>query len=72
VHAGNGEGAFSGLAVIDGDYPPPVDAPDAGVALDTAFHVAQEFHLGHVLSFDQARTMRYREALVSCIAITES
>src|SRR5215510_9862419 len=57
VHAGHRDRAFSGQAVIDGDDAAPVDAPghlvlvlaggDAGVALDAAVRVAEEFHASH-------------------------
>src|SRR5690606_3318352 len=49
VHAGHGDRALAGLAVVDGDDAPPVDTPghlvlvlaggDAGVALDATVGV---------------------------------
>src|SRR5262249_47691296 len=63
VHAGHGDRALARLAVIDGHHPAPVDAPrhlvlvlaggDAGVALDAAVGVAQEFHTGHGTSLHE-------------------
>src|SRR6266404_5213267 len=57
VHAGHGDRALAWLAVIDCDDAPAVDAPrhlvlvlaggDAGVALDAAVGVAEEFHPRH-------------------------
>src|SRR5258708_6894741 len=59
MHAGHGDRTFAGLAVVDGDDPPAVDAPgdlvlvlaggDAGVAIDAALGVAEEFHSPHGL-----------------------
>src|SRR6185369_850896 len=59
MHAGHGDRTFPRLAVIDGDDPPAVDAPrhlvlvlaggDAGIAIDAAFGVAEEFHSRHGL-----------------------
>ena len=53
MHAGHRDRALAGTAVIDGDDAPAVDAPrhlvlvlaggDAGVALDAAVCVAEEF-----------------------------
>src|SRR5436190_10000896 len=58
VHAGHRDRALAGLAVIDGDDAPAVDAPrylvlvlargDAGVAFDATIGVAEEFHTCHV------------------------
>src|SRR4051812_1495270 len=57
VHAGHGDRALAGLAVIDGDDAPAIDAPrhfvfvlasgDAGVALDAAVGVAEKLHPSH-------------------------
>src|SRR3546814_5836190 len=57
VHAGHRDGTLAGLAVVDGDDAAPVHAPgnlmlvlagrDAGVALDAALGVAEEFHTCH-------------------------
>src|SRR3546814_15979417 len=57
VHAGYRDGALAVLAVVDGDDAAPVHAPgnlmlvlagrDAGVALDAAIGVAEEFHTCH-------------------------
>src|SRR5207344_1242360 len=57
VHAGHRDRALAGLAVIDGDDTPAVDAPwhlvlvlaggDAGVAFDAAVGVAEKFHPSH-------------------------
>src|SRR5664279_3077815 len=57
VHAGHGDRALAGLAVIDSDDAPAVDAPghlvfvltggDAGVAFDATVGVAEEFHSSH-------------------------
>ena len=57
VHAGDGDRPLAGRAVIDGYDSPPIDAPghlvlvlargDAGVALDAALGVAEEFHSRH-------------------------
>src|SRR5207302_1114236 len=57
VHARHGDRALARLAVIDGDDPPAVDAPGylifvltcshAGVALDAALGVTEEFHSSH-------------------------
>src|SRR5262245_33963038 len=57
VHAGHGDRALAGLAVIDGDDAPPVDPPrhfvlvlaggDASVALDATVGVAEKFHPSH-------------------------
>src|SRR6202040_2327226 len=57
VHAGHGDRALAGLAVIDGDDASAVDAPrplvfvftgrDAGVAFDATVGVAEEFHTCH-------------------------
>src|SRR5712672_3551432 len=57
MHAGHRDRALAGLAVIDGDDAPPVDAPrhfvfvlaggDASVALDATVGIAQEFHPSH-------------------------
>src|SRR5262249_10363466 len=57
VHAGHGHGALAGLAVVDGDDASAVDAPrhlvlvlaggDAGIALDAAVGVTEEFHSSH-------------------------
>src|SRR4029077_9911176 len=59
MHAGHRHRALAGLAVIDGDDAPPIDAPwhlvlvlacgDAGVAIDAAIRVAKEFHARHGL-----------------------
>src|SRR6266852_1396327 len=60
VHAGHGDRTLAGLAVVDSDDAPAVDAPrhlvlvlaggDAGVALDAAVGVAEEFHSRHIAS----------------------
>src|SRR5205085_9631798 len=60
VHAGHRDRALAGLAVIDRDDAAAVDAPrdlvlvltggDAGVALDAAVGVAEEFHPRHRLA----------------------
>src|SRR6478609_1290467 len=57
VHAGHGDRPLARLAVIESDDAPAVDAPghfvfvlagrDAGVALDAAVGVAEEFHSRH-------------------------
>src|SRR5207244_5065989 len=57
MHAGHRDRALARLAVVDGDDAPAVDAPgdlvlvlaggDAGVALDAAIGVAEEFHPSH-------------------------
>src|SRR3546814_12721144 len=60
MHAGHGNRALTGLAVVDGDDTATIDAPryvmlvlaggDAGVALDAAVGITKEFHPGHVSS----------------------
>ena len=81
VHAGHGDRAFARPAVIDGDDAAPVDAPghvvlvlaggDAGVALDAAVRVAEEFHASHGLS-PQARLTWQSVAFGSCIPVAGS
>ena len=45
---------------------------DAGIALDAAFRVAVELHIGHVWVLLKPLMMRQRVHLVSCICVTES
>jgi hypothetical protein len=57
MHASHGHGPLSGLAVVDGDDAPPVNAPrhlililaggHAGIAVDAAVGIAEKFHPGH-------------------------
>src|SRR5258708_39781397 len=57
MHAGHGHRALAGLAVVDGDDAPAVDAPrhlvlvfacgDTGVAVDASVRVAKKFHARH-------------------------
>src|SRR5258708_18425246 len=57
MHASHRDRSLAGLAVIDGDDAPSIDAPrhlvlvlaggDAGVALDAAVGVAEKFHPRH-------------------------
>src|SRR6266850_603535 len=57
MHACHGDRTLAGLAVIDGDDAPAVDAPrhlvlilasrDAGIAFDAAISVAEKFHPCH-------------------------
>src|SRR5437763_5824666 len=59
VHAGHGDRAFAGLAVVDGDDAAAIDAPrhfmfvlagrHAGVALDATVGITQEFDASHDL-----------------------
>src|SRR5207237_263821 len=60
VHAGHRDRALAGFAVVDRDDAAAVDAPrhlvlvlagrDAGVALDAAVGIAEEFHPRHLAS----------------------
>src|SRR5580693_7433488 len=81
MHAGHGDRAFAGLAVVDGDDPPSVDAPrhlvlvlargDAGVALDAAVGVAEKLYPRHVVS-PHAALIWQSVALGSCMPVTGS
>src|SRR5882724_9370266 len=82
VHAGHGDRALAGLAVIDGDDTPAVDAPrhlvlvlaggDAGVAFDAAVGVAEKLHPSHDLRLPQAALIWQSVALGSCIPVNGS
>src|SRR5262249_60981308 len=81
VHASHGDRALARLAVIDGNDPPPVDAPghlvlvlargDAGVALDAAVGVSEKLHPRHVVS-PHAPLIWQSVALGSCMPVTGS
>src|SRR5580704_6471445 len=81
VHAGHGHRALAGLAVVDGDDAPPVDAPgnlvlvlaggDAGIAVDTAFGVTEKLHPSHGAP-PHAALIWQRVALGSCMPVTGS
>src|SRR5437016_6435607 len=81
VHACHGDRALAGLAVVDGDHAPAVDAPrhlvlvlaggDAGVALHAAVSVAEKLHPRHVVS-PHAALIWQSVALGSCMPVTGS
>lgn len=81
VHAGDRERAFAGLAVVQRHHAAAVDAPghfvfvlargDAGIALDAALGITEKLHPGHDFP-PQARSIRHKVTLVSCICVTES
>jgi hypothetical protein len=58
VHARHRDRSFAGLAVVDRDDTPSIDAPrnfmlvlaggDASIALDATVAVAEKFHAGHL------------------------
>src|ERR1051326_89927 len=81
VHASHRHRALAGPAVVDGHDAAAVDAPrhlvlvlaggDAGVALDAAIRVAQEFHSSHVAASYAARIWQ-SVTLGSCMPVAGS
>ena len=82
MHAGHGDRTLARQAVIDGDDAPTVDAPGnlmlvlarghAGLTLDAAIGVAEEFHSRHCIILPQAASIWQSVTLPSCMPVTGS